>query len=283
VGNLKVGHFKEPFSLDMLTSSNDITFMERGAPTVFKKQRNSGVQFSNSVLKGRATWAIGLFQNADKSGKAFGEGDGYSLTGRVTALPFYDKAANKLLHLGFAYSNRNPPGRTYSVKVKPESHAATAYLNTGNISGVTSRTMFGFEMALVLNSLSFQGEYIQTNVLSSGLQPKFNGYYLEVGYFLTGEHKHYSTKSGIFKRVSPKRNFDPKGEQKGFGAVEVAVRYSSVDLNDKSIFGGVMDDVTFGLNWHLNPATRFSFNYIAANVREKGKSNIFQTRFQVAF
>ena len=48
----------------------------------------------------------------------------------------------------------------------------------------------------------------------------------------------------------------------GKGAWEVAVRYSHLDLDDNSISGGVLNDLTFGVNWYTNAYTKIVFNYV---------------------
>ena len=50
VGNVRAGHFKEPFSLEELTSSKNITFMERSLPAVFDSARDFGLNFSNTLF-----------------------------------------------------------------------------------------------------------------------------------------------------------------------------------------------------------------------------------------
>ncbi|MEE8260545.1 MAG: porin, partial [Nitrospinaceae bacterium] len=86
-------------------------------------------------------------------------------------------------------------------------------------------------------------------------------------------------------------NFDGEG---GWGALQVALRYSTLDLNDDNSApayrGGEMDNITLGLNWHLNPNTRFMFNYVHSMVdsgavpsTSAGNLNIFQARFQIDF
>jgi phosphate-selective porin OprO and OprP len=41
----------------------------------------------------------------------------------------------------------------------------------------------------------------------------------------------------------------------------VLARYSWLDLNDKTVNGGVINAWTIGLNWFLNPNAKIQFNY----------------------
>jgi phosphate-selective porin OprO/OprP len=47
--------------------------------------------------------------------------------------------------------------------------------------------------------------------------------------------------------------------------VEVAVRYSTLDLDDATVSGGDAKDVTVGLNWYLRENLRLMFNYVRVN------------------
>jgi phosphate-selective porin OprO/OprP len=120
-----------------------------------------------------------------------------------------------------------------------------------------------------LGSISLQGEYFHAFTGGSEVgNPKFWGGYLQVSYFLTGEHRIYDTANGIFLRIKPKQNFHPL--RGGWGAWEVAARLSYLDLNNRGdIKGGQETNLTLGLNWYLNPNIRFMFNYIRAHVEDR--------------
>ena len=59
--NFRVGHTKEPYSLEMMNSSKYITFMERGLNHTFTPQRNTGFMAYNHALNKRLSWSTGIF------------------------------------------------------------------------------------------------------------------------------------------------------------------------------------------------------------------------------
>lgn len=75
-----------------------------------------------------------------------------------------------------------------------------------------------------------------------------------------------------------------------WGAWELGVRYSILNLNDGEIHGGEGRDLTGGLNWYLYPTLRVMLNYVYSIMKDRlnpsidrGKLNIFQMRVQLAF
>ncbi len=142
--------------------------------------------------------------------------------------------------------------------------------------------LFGLESALVYGPFSLQGEYMRADVDQSDTSSSanFDGFYVQASYFLTGEHRKYSTSSGSFSRVKPKENFR---FGKGLGAWEVGARYSQLDLNDARVSGGKLKDITVGLNWYLNPNMRIMWDYVRSDLDGVGNANLFLTRFQVDF
>ncbi len=279
IGYLKMGHFKEPFGLEELTSSKYITFLERALPVVFAPSRNTGVMLQGTALAAsdpRMTWATGIFRDADSYGEDKSEG-GYSVTGRVTALPWYEDEGARLLHVGAAYSLREL-NDVVRYRSRPEAHLAPYFVDTTALTA-NRAGLLGLESALVHGPFSLQGEYMRTDVDISS-SSSFDGFYIQGSYFLTGEHRNYKTSAGAFDRVKPKENFH-FGE--GIGAWEVAARYSQLNLNDAGISGGRLKDATVGLNWYLNPNTRIMWNYVRAELDRVGNADLFLMRFQVDF
>ena len=280
VGNVQVGHCKEPFSLDWRISRRFITFMERGLPVALGPDYNVGLSLFDSVLEDRMTWNVGVFKDTDSYAEQKSDGE-WSLTGRVTGLPWYEDKGPQLVHVGLSASLRSPTDNTLQYRTRPEMGIADYFADTGTFEA--ERTfVLGPELAAVYGPASLQAEYIQSWVTSDpGDDPVFKGYYVYGSYFLTGESRAYSRTQGAFSRLKPIEDF--LGKEDGWGALEAAVRYSWLDLNDGTILGGELADITVGLNWYLNPYVRVMMNYVRADLDKVGVANGFMTRFQVDF
>jgi len=285
LGKIRAGHFKEPFGLEELTSSKYITFAERSLPMeAFAPSRNAGVMLFGAVCDERATWAAGVFRDTDDNGD-IQEDSGHSVTGRVTALPWYQDAGSSLLHIGAAYSYRNNArdsslgGDAAQFRARPEAHLLDRFVDTGSFLSDNVQ-LFGLEAAWVHGPLSVQGEYTRARAEINS-HAVLDGYYIQTSYFLTGEHRKYRTSTGTFSRVKPKANFNPKKNQ--WGAWELALRYSNLDLKDSTVNGGEIENISAGLNWHLNPNARLMCNYIRADKQDVGEADIAIIRMQVDF
>jgi phosphate-selective porin OprO/OprP len=311
VGNFRAGHFREPFSMEALSSGNGLPLLERSSAfEAFVPFRNIGVMIFDTVLEERMTWATGVFRtNSRNSGNPFDVGEGeYSSTSRVTFLPWYEQDGLCLLHLGAAYSHRSfllDPGQD-RVRFRAFPGIRTGryiFADSGAFPADTVH-LVGAEVAVNFGSFYIQGEYYHAWVQDAfigGLEtnPRFHGWYVQAGYFLTGEHRAYSTLTGTLERPRPHENFffvrrgdgdRWQGLCKGLGAWEVAARYSTVDVNDPEdgIQAQILQDMTFGLTWYLNPNTRIQWNYILAHRNfpaqdNRGLAHIFGTRFHMDF
>lgn len=278
---IRVGHLKEPFSLQNMMSTNNINFTERSLPFALTALRNIGT----SVHSGSTHWsaAIGLY------GSGIGEPAGdidqsYGTSGRMTYAPWLTD--NQLVHIGASLAYRNvDQNKSLALSTRPESFLSDTLVTTGTFPA-DSLYRYGLEAAAVHNNLSLQGEYIGLEVQRTGglSDVGFNGYYMEASWFLTGETPNYSGKDGVFKVVKPNRLVG----QGGIGAWQMALRFSHLDLNDGPISGGSEDNLTFGLNWYPVPNLRFMANYINVLSVKGGPTSadepdIFALRGQVVF
>jgi len=318
-GAFRIGHFREPFSMDALTSGNALALMERSLiQDAFVPFRNVGAMWYGSLLEEDATYALGVFRsNSDNIAIDAGDGD-YALTGRLTCNPWYQDDGRYALHYGIAGSTRSLPELNASgtpvlsggekrvrFATRPEFRVNAPFFADTGFFPAERLDLLGVEFGLGLGSLLFQAEYVgawpQDALLADGTRRTlfYHGWYVQGSWFITGEHRPYLRKPGLpatggfFGQLIPHENFFcVPGEDRccltGRGAWELALRVSHVDLNDQSIRGGSMYDLTVGLNWYLNPNCRFMWNWIhvwrdAAIVASSGETDIFGARFQVDF
>ncbi len=267
---ITVGQFKEPFGLETLTSDLFTSFIERSVVNSFSPDRKIGAMVSSSgELKPLGFWtaALGGFGSGTSSTSSTDD-EARDITGRITLAPIASKT--EVLHFGVAGSHRIPDASSdsFSFSSRAEnqmsSSSADLSVNTGTISNVDSVNLLGLEAAGVYGPFSVQGEYVKAMVnRSSGVEPNFDGYYVEASYFLTGESRNYNASTARFERTKPTWSLNPsKGD---WGAWQVMARYSNLDLNDKTIHGGELRDTTFGIKWLPNNYTMVTANYIISN------------------
>ena len=290
IGDLKFGQYQPPMGLEVITSSRDTTFMEAAAPIeALAPGVNAGIQIGRPVFDQRATWKLGLFtdgagQDSGDTAKNYGRA-----IARFTGLPIYE--ANRdhsesatLLHLGLSANILYSASGTVRYRSRPESHLAPYVIDTGDIAADNAMVV-GAEAAWVNGPFSLQGEYLHTWVHEQdGQAPGFDGFYASASWFLTGESRPYDPIAGAFSRVIPRKNFDwGKG---GWGAWEIAGRYSFVNLNSADIHGGRLSMVMAGVNWYLHSHVKWRFDYGFGHISERqpeGNLNIFQTRMEMDF
>jgi phosphate-selective porin OprO/OprP len=286
LGVVRAGNMKPPLSFEHLTSSRWLNFMERSlAFDAFIGGPNNGFQpgllMFNWAENERATWALGVFKN-NQTVFGWNTGDGeIEIVGRVTALPVYEHDGRCLVHLGLGASHRDPDEDTVRLRTRTALRNGPAALHTRLLDirmlG-TSQDLVVPEFAMVWGPWTVQSEYFGVWVSDATvpLTPPnvnfgtcfFQSAYVEVLYFLTGEHRPYSKFGGsgaAFGRVIPHSNFfwvpGYAGSIWTSGAWQVGARYSWLDLNSKGVLGGVAHDVTLGLNWFLNPNMKVQWNY----------------------
>ncbi|MFK8069026.1 MAG: OprO/OprP family phosphate-selective porin [Gammaproteobacteria bacterium] len=268
---IKAGHYKPPFSLEQLTSIRFITFLERGFLDNFVPGRLMGVSAGTTGENWSAT--LGAF-GSSAGGDATQEGDeNWSAIGRVTYAPIHE--STRSLHFGLSGRYMSAQEEPVRYRAKPSSNVTDVrFVDTNPITDVDTTVSLNAELATVYGPLSLQSQYVQVSVYRDGQNsdPDFSSWYIYGSYFLTGESRNYSVKTGAFDRITPKNNFNINNG--GIGAWELVTRFDTIDLNDQDIFGGEEENITLGLNWYINPYVRMMMNYVWVNGDEFATGNI---------
>lgn len=288
LGNIRIGSQKEAIGMEHIVSSRFLPFLERSfnQDTFYGGSFNGftpGIALFNNMWDDRGSWNIGVYKPTNNVfGSSISDGD-YAITGRVTWLPVYEDSGRQLIHLGL--SGRQ--ATTYDDRIRFRTRDA---LRSGlsvqwpvpadiTVLGSTMQWLNG-ELALVQGPWTVQAEWLvswtaNAREIGAGgiaIGPRvdgllYHGGYIQVLYFLTGESDNFSLERMAFDRVKPLENFfwvpGDGGSFLGTGAWQVGARYNLLDLDDHGIHGGVLHNLTVGLNWFWNPNTKWQFNYIA--------------------
>lgn len=287
-GNLRIGHFDEPFSVDRLTSSRFSTFIERNTIEAVAPQRNTGIMLHGNAAEDMVTYQLGMFRDADVRGADTGNAKSgeYNVTGRIAARPMVSEDGATYLHLGLAASLRDFSNDEVAFGSRPLVRVGGPnWVSTGTLKDISDGRLLGLEAAYVAGPITLKGEYATVSgngASDTGAEDfDFDALSLEASFWLTGETTPYDKGAGRFDRPKVKKNY---GDGEGMGAWQVAIGWDTIDLNDGPYAGGEMDVLRFGVNWWLNPNTRFSMNVVNADQKdfgEEGTALLF--RFQVDF
>ena len=270
-GIVKIGNFKEPFSMEATTSSRYQSFME--SPMVTEMAPGRHIGFGASYWINHFLFQAGVFTNVmnnvliEDQNKNVGTDEGYSLTGRVVWIPL--NKDNKLIHLGGSVSYRTPtvpeygdPVQAFRINMRAETDVnRKKYIDTDFIENSKYALMAGGEIAAQYKNIKLQGEYIMQDIHRKNDLQKVNlqGWFAAATWMITGENYVYNSSESEFTRIGMKKN--------GKGAIEAALRYSYMDANDldAGVKGGEAEIITAGLNYYVNPSVKFMLNYSWVN------------------
>jgi len=254
-GIVKFGVFDPPFSLESVSSTTGLTFMERALPVVALAERKSGgvgllKRTSSSIL------SAGLFFLSP-------EAEGLSDSGKALVLHYVHSPITFLgrenVHVGGSFSYRN---NTDDVQFRSRPEVATAddyFVDTGVLGSADRVVRAGFEASKVFGRQSWQSEVLLTRItVKQSSNATFWGAYFFYSWFLTNDSRNYDDGRGEFIPVVPNSPLFKGGK----GAFELAVRASYVDLTDNDIIGGEESNVSVGLNWYLNEQFRVMTNLV---------------------
>ena len=271
----RAGNFETLNSMEQISSSNFVTFVERSAfNDAFTNARRLGAALAwrSPSLDWRVEGGLFTGHSIDSSL----DNDGWIGAARLVYAP---KALGGQLHFGLNYQHRdfasNIAGGTSSGIAMPSTNQLARYrarpnsqltdvrfIDTGNFAA-HGDDIFGLEASAIFKGLYFSSEaqWVKTRAYRAGdkasgadafsggnlavvptSNPGFFGAYGEVGYFLTGETRGYKRGDGIWART---KVLNPLSKG-GSGAFQIAARFEHVDLNSDALIAGPTNDFTAG-------------------------------------
>ncbi|MEO8808901.1 MAG: porin [Rhodanobacter sp.] len=217
----------------------------------------------------------------DDHGDLDGKFQGHGYSGRVVYAPVDDKT--HVVHIGMAASREFPQDRSVQFSSTPEAGLTqTALVNTGKLLGTRSIDRTGVEAGWMSGPLYAQGEYLRFSAnRDAGLtRLTGNGFYVLGAWMLTGESRKY--KDSYFVNTAPAH---------AYGAFELALRYSELDLNDGGVVGGRQHDWTLGVNRYIGQQLKLQADYVRAYANQSPANayvapvdpQVLEVRAQVCF
>ena len=274
---VRAGNLKVPFSLSRYSASKNLSFMERPlGDDPFSLRRKLGAEAKINTKSGKNNIGafVSVFANSIDENR---NGDGSKPGATLRLIYTYKAAKRELLHLGVASLMQDYNNEDLHYQQAAESrlinnkYVSTRIKNTNNVQNNY------VDLLYLYHNYYFLANYTTSRVKADKDTYNFNSYSVEGSYFLIGEGKRFKVKDGKFSKM--KINKD--------GALEFAMRYSYIDLNDKSEQGGEEDDYNFALNWYINQEIKVMMNYIMAYPKGTddydGLINIYQMRLFFAF
>lgn len=302
--NLFLGQVPNPYGFENSTSGKWISFLERSMATVaFSPPYGLGVMgniwwwdmftFCASVTQPRQNKIPNVRFNREVSEVSLVDRLGYAA--RFTFSPLHTETCAYHLSIAARYQRviATPDGSTIfdtngrpfsdiRFRTRPEarSHNTPNILDTGPVFG-KSFAVYSAEAAGIWGPLTLQAEYTIADIhrINDPLgNPRLRGGYVQASYILTGEPRTYHFTTGTLGKIIP---------QGDWGAWEIAIRQSYLNLNDKAVHGGEGRSTSFSLGVYVNESIRFFGNYIRSNLKppdnQKRLLNIFAVRAQVVF
>jgi phosphate-selective porin OprO/OprP len=156
LGTVRVGQWKQPFSLEAVSSFRYTTFMERaGVFQAFVPFRHMGIGFYDHSKDERWTWAGSYLRTGqDQFGGSLSTDQGNGLAGRLTHLAWSNPEGNDYLHLGFGYYLNAPSNGRIRSRSVPEIYVGEYVSPAGEPNGTSGQpvgTIASLEPSIVSN------------------------------------------------------------------------------------------------------------------------------------
>lgn len=267
---LTVGQYKQPNSLEELSSTKNNDFISKAMVTnTFGVARRLGAALST----GGDNWTLTGSVFGRELTRNLAHGSGYGA--RFTWMPV--KEDGRMLHLGLSAVDYDTDADTVRIRTRPQADlAAQRLVDTGNLVASDRQQTLGVEGLWVEGPVKVQAEYMRSNIDRYHAAGDFTGdsWYVSGLWNVTGETWGY--KNGVVTTGGP--------NEPASGMWQLGLRYDTIDLDDGSVLGGQMDSWTAGVNWYWRSNYKFALNYVKVNSDRRGISDdpsILEARVQL--
>lgn len=242
--SVRLGQGRDQTSFEFLSTIKHRAFPDRAFNASLVPARRLGLTTFYVGENYAATFSV-TGEGAEKKRTA---DEGYAVSGRLSYAPVLEGL--NVLHVGVAaaWQKADDQQRSVSYGAKHET-SVTPFksISTGEILDVDSSLVTNVDAFAQTGPLWIMGEYTRSKVdrLSGQEDLTFDAWYAQAGWILTGESRSYSPRHGV-GGMKPASDLAEGGP----GALELAVRYDTLDLNDGVIRGGKIDRYSVSLNWY---------------------------------
>lgn len=302
-GQITLGQFKAYRGMEELTSSNELTLMER--PSTSSTGIYTGRQFLTGIgYKAMIRDNIGIGADV-MSLSHFGLPiDGITYGGRAVWLPI-NKEGN-ILHLGFSISRDTANKDSLSANIVDIYGGRLGINKSLGIAGASSgapnsnsQSTFSTEAAYSIGPLTLQGEYAISNLdnthqVNGNIKDStIHAFYVQGSWFMTGENAVYRKDRGAFGKPQPGGKW---------GALEIAGRYDLAENINQNLTADPcktgtskcqVQVITLGVNWYPYQGIRFMLNYYLTDamignaglgtLTRKDSLSVLSVRTQISF
>lgn len=292
--HLTFGRHKMPFSMDDLTSSNDILALDRNVlAQAYGIRRQTGISVRGSGSHFAYNFAL-FRENPEHFNSAYDRDNKNNISSALRLTAWHQTADNASVHAGFSWANRNlernnitstsPPLTVADLDVFESEISGADLLVTGPLA-YDQISLYGIEVAFSINSLYMKTELMEIDyddvsatggqdALRRGSGATLEGYTAELSWIITGEVRPYDAYTGTYSRPIATR-------KSAVGAWELFLRFSALnldtDLETALPYAYSADDYrawTLGFNWYPSNNVRIGVNYLNATIESVDEDGI---------
>lgn len=242
--SLQAGQFKQPNSLEELSSTKGNDFIAKAAITnTFAVSRRLGAGYGLSDDR----WSLAASMFGDELTGGGAEGDGWAA--RATWAPL--QHSGKTLHLGLSHAHQEVAG--LRIRARPNADLTDVRLvDTGMLDNAHRHKTTGLEALWLAGPLKLQAEHTSARTKRhQGHDVETRGLYASALYNLGGS-------SWKYDKGLP----SPPSVESNSHLWQLGARIDRLDLDDGDVRGGRMQALTLGLNWLVGEHLKVALNQV---------------------